>query len=42
MRTKVAASYDERRADPSPAISSTDMRAHLAELHAQRLGERDS
>ena len=42
LRTEVAASYDELRADPSRAISSTDVRAHLTELHAQRLGERDS
>lgn len=42
LRTEVAASYDEVRADPSRAISSTDMRAHLAEVHAQRVAERDS
>jgi Uncharacterised protein family (UPF0156). len=42
LRTEVAASYDELRADPSRAISSADMRAHLAELHAGRVAERDS
>lgn len=42
LRTEVVASYDELRADPSQAVSATDMRAHLAELHAQRLAERDS
>ncbi len=42
LRTEVVASYDELRADPSWAISAADMRAHLAELHAARLAERDS
>ncbi|WOQ16880.1 type II toxin-antitoxin system ParD family antitoxin [Raineyella sp. W15-4] len=42
LRTEVVASYDELRADPSQAISSADMRAHLAELHAHRLGKQDS
>ncbi|MFT4229127.1 MAG: type II toxin-antitoxin system ParD family antitoxin [Microbacterium sp.] len=42
LRTEVVASYDELRADPSRAISAADMRAHLAELHARRLAERDS
>ncbi|WP_454167035.1 ribbon-helix-helix domain-containing protein [Microbacterium lacticum] len=42
LRTEVVASYDELRADPSQAVSAADMRAHLAELHAQRLAERDS
>jgi len=42
LRTEVVASYDELRADPSRAISAAEMRAHLAELHAQRLAERDS
>ena len=41
LRTEAVASYDELRADPSRAISAADMRAHLAELHAQRLAERD-
>lgn len=42
LRTEVVASYEELRADPSRAISSADMRARLAELHAKRLAERDS
>ncbi|MFT3798913.1 hypothetical protein [Microbacterium sp.] len=42
LRTEVVASYDELRADPSRAISAADMRAHLAQLHAQRLAARDS
>ncbi len=42
LRTEVVASYDELRADPTRAVSAADMRAHLAELHAQRLAERDS
>ena len=42
LRTEVVASYDELRADPSRAISSADMRAHLAELHSGRVAERDS
>ena len=37
LRTEVAAAYDELRADPSLAISSDEMRAHLAELHGQRV-----
>ncbi len=41
LRTEAVASYDELRADPSRAVSAADMRAHLAELHAQRLAERD-
>jgi putative addiction module CopG family antidote len=36
LRNEVAAAYDELRADPSRAISSDEMRAHLAELHKQR------
>lgn len=36
LRTEVVAAYDELRADPSKAISSADMRAHLATLHEQR------
>ncbi|MFT4051958.1 MAG: type II toxin-antitoxin system ParD family antitoxin [Microbacterium sp.] len=39
LRTEVAAAYDELRADPSIAISSKDMRAHLADLHARRTAE---
>ena len=42
LRTEVVASCDELRADPSRAVGAADMRAHLAELHAQRLAERDS
>ncbi len=42
LRTEVVASYDELRADSSLALNSADMRAHLAELHARRLAERDS
>ncbi len=42
LRTEVVASYDELRTDPARAISSADMRAHLAELQARRLAERDS
>lgn len=42
LRTEVVASYDELRTAPSRAISAADMRAHLAELHAGRLAERDS
>lgn len=32
LRSEVAASYDELRADPTQAISSESMRAHLARL----------
>lgn len=39
LRTEVVAAYDELRADPSKAISSEDMRAHLAALHRQRTSE---
>lgn len=42
LRTEVAASYDELRADPSRAISSADMRAHLEEMHAQRNTEHNA
>lgn len=42
LRAEVIASYDELRADPLRAISAADMRAHLAELHAQRLAEQGS
>ncbi|MFT3860998.1 ribbon-helix-helix domain-containing protein [Micropruina sp.] len=42
LRTEVVASYEELRADPSRAISAAEVRAHLAELHADRLAERDS
>lgn len=36
LHREVVTAYDQLRADPSQAISSQDMRAHLAELHAQR------
>lgn len=36
LRTEVVAAYDELRADPSRAISSDEMRAHLAMVHKQR------
>jgi antitoxin ParD1/3/4 len=39
LRTEVAGAYDELRADPSLGISSEQMRARLAELHAQRTAE---
>ncbi|MCI1749597.1 MAG: hypothetical protein LKI24_17090 [Acidipropionibacterium sp.] len=42
LRTEVVASYDELHTDPSQAISDADMRAHLAEVHAQRPTERNS
>ena len=42
LRAEVVASYDELHADPSRAISSSDVRAHLAEVHARRLAEPDS
>jgi antitoxin ParD1/3/4 len=40
LRSEVTASYDELRADPRRAISSADLRAHLAELHARQATER--
>ncbi len=36
LRTEVAAAYDELRADPSRAINVEQMRAYLADHHAQR------
>ena len=36
LRTEVADAYDELKADPSRAISSDEIRAHLSELHKQR------
>lgn len=36
LRTEVVAAYDELRADPSRAVSSEQMRAHLTELHKSR------
>lgn len=42
LRSEVVASYDELRADPSQAISSEDMRAHLTRVHRERLAESGS
>ena len=42
LRTEVAATYDELRADPSRGITSEEMRAHLAEVHKQRSTENGS
>lgn len=42
LRTEVVAAYNELRANPSSAISSSQMRARLAEVHRQRKAERDS
>lgn len=42
LHTEVVASYDELRANPSGAISSAEMRAHVAELHKKRLSDHDS
>ena len=36
LRTEVTAAYDELRADPSRAITSNELRTHLADLHKQR------
>ncbi|OJU38924.1 MAG: CopG family transcriptional regulator [Microbacterium sp. 69-10] len=36
LRDEVAVSYDALRADPSSAISSAAMRAHLREVHQAR------
>ncbi len=41
LHTEVVASYNELRDDPSQAITSEDMRAHLATVHRQRLSEAD-
>lgn len=35
LRTEVAATYDEAKADPSSLVSSADVRALLATLHEQ-------
>lgn len=40
LRSDVVASYDELRADPSRAISSEQMRAHLADLQEQQRAEK--
>lgn len=42
LRTEVVAAYDELRTDPSRAISSDEMRAHLAEIHKRRSAENGS
>lgn len=39
LRTEVVATCDELRADPDQAISSDEIRNHLAQLHAQRSAE---
>ena len=36
LRSEVVAAYDEMRSEPSQAISSDDIRDHLAKLHEQR------
>lgn len=36
LRREVVTAYDELREDPSRAIDATEMRTHLAHLHAQR------
>lgn len=42
LRTEVVAAYDELRDDPSLAISSDEIRAHLAEVHKRQDIERSS
>lgn len=42
LRSEVAASVEELRADPSQAVGAEDMRAHLAEWHAERLADSGS
>ena len=42
LRTEVVASYDQLRADPTEAISASDIRAHLAKIHTRQLTKRDS
>ena len=39
LRTEVAASYEELRADPARAISSDEMRIELSRWHGARLAE---
>ncbi|MDN5559907.1 MAG: type II toxin-antitoxin system ParD family antitoxin [Ruaniaceae bacterium] len=39
LRTEITVAYDELRADRSKAISSKDMRTHLAAVHEQRVPE---
>ena len=42
LRTEVVASYDALRADPTRAITSDELRAHLAELHRKHSAESNS
>lgn len=35
LRTEVISAYDELNADPSIAVSASDLRAHLAVINAQ-------
>lgn len=35
LQSEVAATYDALKADPSKAVSSADVRARLAKLHAR-------
>lgn len=42
LRTEVVAAYDELRDDPSKAISVSQVREHIKELHRQRTAGRDS
>lgn len=39
LRTEVVSAYDELQADPSRAISATEMCDHLARTHARRTTE---
>ncbi|MCL2466669.1 MAG: type II toxin-antitoxin system ParD family antitoxin [Micrococcales bacterium] len=39
LHDEAALAYDELRADPSVAISASDVRAYLAALHAERRGQ---
>lgn len=42
LRDEVVASYDALRADPSRAISSSDLRAHLVGLHKEQMPDHNS
>ncbi|SNS93103.1 putative addiction module antidote protein, CC2985 family [Micrococcales bacterium KH10] len=42
LRTEVAASVEELRADPERAISSEEMRAELSRWHTERLSDNSS
>jgi putative addiction module CopG family antidote len=37
LHTEVMSAYDELRVDPSQAVSSEDLRAHLAQVHERRV-----